>query len=128
MSILTSPMMPNKRNSKINNTAGRIVFLKLYLKTCLNENVNFAQFHLKCFRWIRKSSHMIINRFQLCKKTIILYALVQSFSARFAEDKAAMLQRGCITKQTPTNDVSGIVLWRPLSTAEVFLVFQKTFR
>ena len=24
--------------------------------------------------------------------------------------KAALLQRGCITKQTPTNDVSGIVL------------------
>ena len=37
----------------------------------LNEKcqvVNFAEFHFKCFQLIRKSSHMIINRFQLCKK------------------------------------------------------------
>ena len=35
----------------------------------------------------RKSSHMIINRFQLCKKTIILNALIQRFSERFAKSR-----------------------------------------
>ena len=47
--------------------------------------VNFAEIHLKCFQRIGKSSHMTIKRFQLCKKTIILNALIQGFSERFAK-------------------------------------------
>ena len=30
--------------------------------------VKFAEFHFKCFKSVRKSSHMPINRFLLCKK------------------------------------------------------------
>ena len=85
----------------------------------------------ECFRFLYKNNHFEypVLFWKIHEKLCYVFIHVTSYNVVWAPIcTAALLQRGCITKQTPRHDVKVLSFWRTSSTAEVFLVFQKTLR